>query len=58
LKDFFFYLEKICVKGHCVVVFDEDDAFLRRIGSESVTNFPNEIEISDAGKNKNILLLV
>ncbi len=44
--------------GHCVVVFDEDGAFLRRLGSESVTNFPNEIDISDAGKNKKILLLV
>jgi hypothetical protein len=58
LKDFFLYLEKICVMGHCVVVFDEDGAFLRRLGSESVTNFPNEIDISDAGKNKKILLLV
>ncbi|UJR24103.1 hypothetical protein I4U23_027070 [Adineta vaga] len=36
-------------KGHCVVVFDEDGTFLRRIGSESVTNFPNGIDISDAG---------
>jgi hypothetical protein len=38
------------VKGHCVVVFDEDGTYLRRIGSESVTNFPNGIDISDAGK--------
>ncbi|CAF3649255.1 unnamed protein product [Rotaria sp. Silwood1] len=36
-------------KGHCVVVFDEDGTFLRRIGSESITNFPNGIDISDAG---------
>jgi tripartite motif-containing protein 2/3 len=36
-------------KGHCVVVFDEDGTYLRRIGSESLTNFPNGIDISDAG---------
>jgi len=36
-------------KGHCVVVFDEDGNYLRRIGSESITNFPNGIDISDAG---------
>ncbi len=41
------------LKGHCVVVFDEDGTYLRRIGSESVTNFPNGIDISDAGKKKN-----
>ncbi len=34
------------------MVFDEDGTFLRRIGSESVTNFPNGIDISDAGKTK------
>lgn len=36
-------------KGHCVVVFNEDGKFLRRIGCENVTNFPNGIDISDAG---------
>jgi hypothetical protein len=36
-------------KGHCVVVFSEDGDFLRRIGCESITNFPNGIDISDAG---------
>lgn len=36
-------------KGHCVVVFDEDGRFLRRIGCENVTNFPNGIDVSDAG---------
>uniref|UniRef100_A0A1I8GQY8 B box-type domain-containing protein n=1 Tax=Macrostomum lignano TaxID=282301 RepID=A0A1I8GQY8_9PLAT len=36
-------------KGHCVSVFQEDGVFLRRIGSESVTNFPNGIDISDHG---------
>jgi len=36
-------------KGHCVVVFDEEGNFLRRIGSESITNFPNGIDISDQG---------
>nr|CAD7405060.1 unnamed protein product [Timema poppensis] len=36
-------------KGHCVVVFNEDGQFLRRIGCETITNFPNGIDISDAG---------
>ncbi|XP_041972621.1 brain tumor protein [Aricia agestis] len=36
-------------KGHCVVVFDEEGHFLRRIGCENVTNFPNGIDVSDAG---------
>lgn len=36
-------------KGHCVVVFNEDGKFLRRIGCENLTNFPNGIDISDAG---------
>lgn len=36
-------------KGHCVVVFNEEGHFLRRIGCESITNFPNGIDISDAG---------
>ncbi|XP_066588781.1 B-box type zinc finger protein ncl-1 [Prorops nasuta] len=36
-------------KGHCVVVFNEEGKFLRRIGCESITNFPNGIDISDAG---------
>ncbi|XP_076237338.1 protein meiotic P26 isoform X2 [Calliopsis andreniformis] len=36
-------------KGHCVVVFSEEGKFLRRIGCENVTNFPNGIDISDAG---------
>ncbi|XP_076252618.1 E3 ubiquitin-protein ligase meiotic P26 isoform X2 [Rhynchophorus ferrugineus] len=36
-------------KGHNVVVFNEDGQFLRRIGCESLTNFPNGIDISDAG---------
>ncbi|KOC64429.1 Brain tumor protein [Habropoda laboriosa] len=36
-------------KGHCVVVFNEDGKFLRRIGCDNVTNFPNGIDISDAG---------
>ncbi|KAL7288747.1 hypothetical protein TKK_0016728 [Trichogramma kaykai] len=36
-------------KGHCVVVFNEDGQFLRRIGCENITNFPNGIDISDAG---------
>lgn len=36
-------------KGHCVVVFNEDGAFMRRIGGENITNFPNGIDVSDAG---------
>lgn len=36
-------------KGHCVVVFNEAGIFLRRIGCESITSFPNGIDISDAG---------
>ncbi|VVD06072.1 brain tumor protein [Leptidea sinapis] len=36
-------------KGHCVVVFDVEGRFLRRIGCENVTNFPNGIDVSDAG---------
>ncbi|XP_061705845.1 brain tumor protein-like isoform X2 [Cydia pomonella] len=36
-------------KGHCVVVFDDEGHFLRRIGCENVTNFPNGIDVSDAG---------
>lgn len=36
-------------KGHCVVVFNECGDFLRRIGCENLTNFPNGIDISDAG---------
>ncbi|XP_030759942.1 LOW QUALITY PROTEIN: brain tumor protein-like [Sitophilus oryzae] len=36
-------------KGHNVVVFNEDGQYLRRIGCENLTNFPNGIDISDAG---------
>jgi hypothetical protein len=36
-------------KGHCVVVFNEDGLFVRRIGGENITNYPNGIDISDAG---------
>lgn len=36
-------------KGHCVVVFNEEGQFLRRIGCDNITNFPNGIDISDAG---------
>ena len=36
-------------KGHCVVVFNEEGKFVRRIGHEHLTNFPNGIDISDAG---------
>jgi len=36
-------------KGHNVVVFTEEGHFVRRIGCENITNFPNGIDISDAG---------
>lgn len=44
-KDYF-----VCdFKGHCVVVFNEEGLFQRRIGCENITNYPNGIDISDAG---------
>jgi hypothetical protein len=36
-------------KGHCVAVFNDEGTFLRRIGGENITNFPNGIDVSDAG---------
>ncbi|GFN75055.1 B-box type Zinc finger protein ncl-1 [Plakobranchus ocellatus] len=36
-------------KGHCVVVFSRDGVFLRRIGCENITNYPNGIDISGHG---------
>ena len=36
-------------KGHSVVVMSEEGQFLRRIGCESITPFPNGIDISDEG---------
>jgi hypothetical protein len=36
-------------KGHCVVVFSDEGTFMRRIGGENITNFPNGIDVSDAG---------
>ncbi|KAK3798783.1 hypothetical protein RRG08_040615 [Elysia crispata] len=36
-------------KGHCVVVFSRDGTFLRRIGCENITNYPNGIDISGHG---------
>ena len=36
-------------KGHCVAVFDDEGNFVRRIGGENITNFPNGIDVSDAG---------
>ena len=36
-------------KGHCVVIFNEDGQFLGRIGDDKITNYPNGIDISDAG---------
>lgn len=52
----FMYFNRYCInflflllQGHCVVVFNEDGQFLRRIGCENITNYPNGIDISDAG---------
>ncbi len=42
-------LHAFLLQGHCVVVFSEEGQFLRRIGCENITNFPNGIDISDAG---------
>lgn len=36
-------------KGHAVVVVSEDGSVLRRIGHDTVTPFPNGIDISDSG---------
>ncbi|KAF8564025.1 hypothetical protein P879_10522 [Paragonimus westermani] len=36
-------------KAHCVIVFQEDGTFIRRIGGESITDFPNGIDVSDHG---------
>jgi tripartite motif-containing protein 2/3 len=36
-------------KGHAVVVLDHLGNFVRRIGNESITNFPNGIDISSEG---------
>jgi tripartite motif-containing protein 2/3 len=31
-------------------VFNEEGDFVRRIGGENITNFPNGIDVSDAGQ--------
>ena len=36
----------LLLQGHNVVVFTEDGVFVRRIGCENITNFPNGIDIS------------
>lgn len=36
-------------KGHCVVVFSETGEFLRKIGHDGLTSYPNGIDISDDG---------
>ncbi|KAL3185372.1 hypothetical protein MRX96_005535 [Rhipicephalus microplus] len=36
-------------KGHCVIVFSDEGHFIRKIGCDGMTNFPNGIDISDAG---------
>lgn len=36
-------------KGHCVVVFSERGEYLRQIGQDGLTSYPNGIDISDDG---------
>jgi len=36
-------------KGHCVVVFSEQGDYLRKIGHDGLTSYPNGIDISDDG---------
>ena len=36
-------------KGHCVVVFSEQGDYLRKIGHDNLTSYPNGIDISDDG---------
>ena len=36
----------VIFQGHNVVVFTEDGVFVRRIGCENITNFPNGTDIS------------
>lgn len=44
----FFY---ICdFKGHCVVVFDSEGGFVRKIGDHRITNYPNGIDIDNEGR--------
>ena len=42
-------------KGHNVVVFTEEGQFVRRIGGENITNFPNGIDIS--GDNRQVSIV-
>ena len=50
MKVYFSGLILLCrYLGHSVVVINESGQFMRRIGSERVTCFPNGIDISDAG---------
>jgi len=44
------YLTVVCIfQGHCVAVFTEDGKFVRRLGDESLTAYPNGIDTSDSG---------
>lgn len=37
-------------KGHCVVVFNSDGQFVRKIGDNKITNYPNGIDIDIDGR--------
>jgi len=36
-------------QGHCIAVFSEEGKFVRRLGDESLTAYPNGIDTSDSG---------
>lgn len=37
-------------KGHCVVVFNSEGEFVRKIGDCCITNYPNGIDIDNEGR--------
>ena len=37
-------------KGHCVVVFNYNGEFIRKIGDPRITNYPNGIDIDNEGR--------
>ena len=45
-------------QGHNVVVFTEEGQFLRRIGCENITNFPNGIDISGMMRSLAVISVV
>ena len=37
------------MQGHCVVVFNELGQYVRKLGGEGITSYPNGIDLSEAG---------